>query len=181
MHVCLKAIRSEILRTLPDGFAKLIITSPPYNIGKEYEKQVQLEKYLEELKPVIAELARVVHPEGSETCESLSASRNGDVWRACYVLGAFAWGGLCSGLYMVRGGNDLWMFVSRGRKRSDLSFADQQLSCADHQRLQFSLRIVVLAAVGGATAVSASAHARGPKIKPRHRLRRWVIASYMSN
>ncbi len=27
----------EFLRTLPDRFAKLIITSPPYNVGKEYE------------------------------------------------------------------------------------------------------------------------------------------------
>ncbi|MGH9853746.1 MAG: hypothetical protein ACREBD_28225, partial [Blastocatellia bacterium] len=26
------------LRTLPDGLVKLIITSPPYNLGKVYEK-----------------------------------------------------------------------------------------------------------------------------------------------
>ncbi len=28
----------EILSRLPDGLAKLIITSPPYNLGKVYEK-----------------------------------------------------------------------------------------------------------------------------------------------
>lgn len=32
----------ETLRGLPDNFAKLIITSPPYNIGKVYEKATQL-------------------------------------------------------------------------------------------------------------------------------------------
>lgn len=29
----------DALRETPDGFAKLIITSPPYNIGKAYEQQ----------------------------------------------------------------------------------------------------------------------------------------------
>lgn len=53
------------LRQLPDGFAKLIITSPPYNIGKAYEKAAGLEQYLSALNPVIDELARVLSPEGS--------------------------------------------------------------------------------------------------------------------
>ncbi len=35
----------ETLRGLPSGFAKLIISSPPYNIGKAYEQQVALESY----------------------------------------------------------------------------------------------------------------------------------------
>src|ERR671939_1956106 len=57
---CLKT-----LRTLPDGFAKLIITSPPYNIGKAYEKATALDQYLSSLRPAIEQIIRVLSPEGS--------------------------------------------------------------------------------------------------------------------
>ena len=39
----------ETLRGLPEGCAKLVISSPPYNIGKEYEARKELEHYLETL------------------------------------------------------------------------------------------------------------------------------------
>src|SRR6266542_2935978 len=61
----LKGDTLEVVSTLPAGFAKLIITSPPYNIGKEYETQTALNQYLDWLKPIIAQLVRVLHPEGS--------------------------------------------------------------------------------------------------------------------
>ena len=57
---CLKT-----LRTLPDGLAKLIITSPPYNLGKAYEKATNLHAYLNALNPIVDELIRVLSPEGS--------------------------------------------------------------------------------------------------------------------
>lgn len=46
----------DTLRSLPNGFAQLIITSPPYNIGKVYEKAVKLEAYLQAMSPIIADL-----------------------------------------------------------------------------------------------------------------------------
>jgi adenine-specific DNA-methyltransferase len=55
----------EVLKTCPSGFAKLIITSPPYNIGKEYETQTKLVHYLDALRPVLEELVRVLSPSGS--------------------------------------------------------------------------------------------------------------------
>ena len=55
----------DILTKCPDNFATLIITSPPYNIGKEYETQIKLEHYLNELQPVLKELVRVLSPNGS--------------------------------------------------------------------------------------------------------------------
>jgi len=55
----------EILSKCPDGFATLIITSPPYNIGKEYETQTRLDHYLEQLNPILKELVRVLSPKGS--------------------------------------------------------------------------------------------------------------------
>ena len=55
----------DTLKKLPDGTAKLIITSPPYNIGKEYETQTALHEYLDWLKPIIIELMRVLDEKGS--------------------------------------------------------------------------------------------------------------------
>jgi DNA modification methylase len=55
----------DILRKCPPGFASLIITSPPYNIGKEYETQTKLEKYLEKLEPVLEQLVWVLKRDGS--------------------------------------------------------------------------------------------------------------------
>lgn len=55
----------ETLRTVPDGFAQLIITSPPYNIGKAYEKTAALDQYLDSLRPAIEQIVRVLSPQGS--------------------------------------------------------------------------------------------------------------------
>jgi adenine-specific DNA-methyltransferase len=55
----------ETLRRLPGEFAKLIITSPPYNLGKAYEKATELDRYLDAFRPVVDELARVLSTEGS--------------------------------------------------------------------------------------------------------------------
>lgn len=55
----------ETLRTLPTGCAKLVITSPPYNLGKQYESVQEFSDYVSTLQPVIEELVRVVAPDGS--------------------------------------------------------------------------------------------------------------------
>ena len=55
----------DILRRCPDGFASLIITSPPYNIGKEYETQTKLDRYLQDIEPILEEVVRVLSPHGS--------------------------------------------------------------------------------------------------------------------
>ena len=44
---------------------KLIVTSPPYNIGKSYEKRSSLESYVDGQAKVISECARLLHPQGS--------------------------------------------------------------------------------------------------------------------
>lgn len=56
---------NELLDSLPDNFAKLIITSPPYNLGKAYETQVSVKQYLKEQEAIIAKLYRVLHSDGS--------------------------------------------------------------------------------------------------------------------
>ncbi|MCL6450704.1 MAG: site-specific DNA-methyltransferase, partial [Acetobacteraceae bacterium] len=55
----------DLLRQLPDGLARLVVTSPPYNLGKPYERRRSLGQYLEEQRGVIAECARVLDACGS--------------------------------------------------------------------------------------------------------------------
>jgi adenine-specific DNA-methyltransferase len=55
----------EGLRTVPDGAIQLIVTSPPYGIGKEYEVATDLDAYLEALSPILDEVVRVLSPSGS--------------------------------------------------------------------------------------------------------------------
>ena len=55
----------DFIETIPDESVKLIITSPPYNLGKEYEDRVSIEKYLAEQSETIARLYRILHPQGS--------------------------------------------------------------------------------------------------------------------
>ena len=55
----------DTLKTLTDGTVKLIITSPPYNLGKTYEKATDLKGYLDALEPIVNELVRVLSSQGS--------------------------------------------------------------------------------------------------------------------
>jgi len=53
------------MRVLPDDCMKLIVTSPPYNIGKSYETHTPLEEYVKSQARVIADCVRLLHPQGS--------------------------------------------------------------------------------------------------------------------
>jgi len=55
----------ELLKTIPDESLRLVVTSPPYNIGKEYEKRLKLESYLDQQAAVIRECVRCLSPQGS--------------------------------------------------------------------------------------------------------------------
>lgn len=63
--VILAGDSAETLKTLPDESVKLIITSPPYNVGKAYEKATHLDAYLDNLQPIVTELIRVLEKDGS--------------------------------------------------------------------------------------------------------------------
>ncbi len=53
------------MRTLKNESMKLIVTSPPYNIGKPYERRTTNDVYIEQQAAAIAEAARLLHPQGS--------------------------------------------------------------------------------------------------------------------
>ena len=47
---------------LPDEQMKLVVTSPPYNLGKDYEVKTSLENYVKTQERVIRECVRLLHP-----------------------------------------------------------------------------------------------------------------------
>lgn len=55
----------DLLRDIPDKSMQLIVTSPPYNIGKEYEKKLKIETYVKQQAEVITECVRVLSDTGS--------------------------------------------------------------------------------------------------------------------
>src|SRR5574341_180835 len=55
----------ELLGQIPDGAVQLVVTSPPYNIGKKYEKRILLEDYLRREREVINLCIDKVAPGGS--------------------------------------------------------------------------------------------------------------------
>jgi adenine-specific DNA-methyltransferase len=57
--------RLDLLKQIPDGAARLIVTSPPYNIGKRYEKRLQFEHYLEQQEQTLKEAHRTLADDGN--------------------------------------------------------------------------------------------------------------------
>lgn len=55
----------KTLKTIPDKKIKLIISSPPYNLDKKYEKKKELDAYLREIEPTLDELERILSETGS--------------------------------------------------------------------------------------------------------------------
>lgn len=55
---------SEDMSDIPDDCVALMVTSPPYNVGKEYDDDLSLGEYLGLLERVLAETVRVLEPGG---------------------------------------------------------------------------------------------------------------------
>lgn len=55
----------ELMRRQPDASIDLVISSPPYNIGKQYETKRALDSYLEQQTAVLKECARLLKRTGS--------------------------------------------------------------------------------------------------------------------
>jgi adenine-specific DNA-methyltransferase len=55
----------DLLRGCPDETFQLVVTSPPYNIGKEYEKRLDIDAYLSQQARVIRECVRCLAPQDS--------------------------------------------------------------------------------------------------------------------
>jgi adenine-specific DNA-methyltransferase len=55
----------DFVKTVPDRSVTLIITSPPYNIGKKYEKKSSLNEYYSKQEQIINECVRMLADDGS--------------------------------------------------------------------------------------------------------------------
>jgi len=62
---------SEKMEELPDNSVHLMVTSPPYNVGKEYDENLTLNEYREFLKRVWTEVKRVLVP-GGRACINIA-------------------------------------------------------------------------------------------------------------
>ncbi len=71
---------NEFLPTIPDNSISLIITSPPYNLGKDYEDRVSIGKYLETQAQTIAQLYRVLREDGSICWQVGNFVQDGEVY-----------------------------------------------------------------------------------------------------
>ncbi|MFX1498444.1 MAG: DNA-methyltransferase [Promethearchaeota archaeon] len=70
----------DFLKNLPSKLIRLIITSPPYNLGKDYEIKKDLEDYLKEQDLVIKELVRLLTDNGSICWEVGNYIKEGEVF-----------------------------------------------------------------------------------------------------
>ena len=62
---------AETMDDLPDASVHLMVTSPPYNVGKDYDKDFSLDEYLAFLRRVWAEVYRVLVP-GGRACVNVA-------------------------------------------------------------------------------------------------------------
>ena len=69
----------DLLATIPDGQVRLVVTSPPYNLGKPYEPRLDLPAYLAQQRQVIGECVRVLAPDGSLCWQVGNHVLNGEI------------------------------------------------------------------------------------------------------
>jgi adenine-specific DNA-methyltransferase len=76
----------SFMRNLKNGSMQLIVTSPPYNIGKAYESRSSLSGYVQAQAQVIAECVRLLHPRGSLCWQIGNHVQSGEIFPLDIVL-----------------------------------------------------------------------------------------------
>jgi site-specific DNA-methyltransferase (adenine-specific) len=68
-RICLHS--SETMHELPDRSVHMMVTSPPYNVGKDYDRDLTLDEHRALLRRVLAETFRVLVP-GGRACVNVA-------------------------------------------------------------------------------------------------------------
>jgi adenine-specific DNA-methyltransferase len=69
----------DLIKQIPDKTVKLIVTSPPYNLGKEYETRLNSDEYLSQQKEIIKESVRILKDDGSICWQVGNYVNNGEI------------------------------------------------------------------------------------------------------
>jgi adenine-specific DNA-methyltransferase len=69
----------DLLAQIPNEFVKLVVTSPPYNLGKPYETRLDLDEYLAQQRVIIEECDRVLENRGSICWQVGNYVNNGEI------------------------------------------------------------------------------------------------------
>lgn len=89
---------SQNMVELPENSVHLMVTSPPYNVGKEYDQDITLKEYLDFLNQIWREVYRVLVP-GGRACINIA-----NLGRKPYIpLHAFIIQGMLEIGYLMRG------------------------------------------------------------------------------
>jgi len=89
---------AERMEQLPDCSIHLMVTSPPYNVGKDYDEDLTLEEYLAFLQKVWKEVYRVLVP-GGRACVNIA-----NLGRKPYLpMNAFISQGMLAAGFIMRG------------------------------------------------------------------------------
>jgi adenine-specific DNA-methyltransferase len=69
----------DLFPHISNVFVKLVVTSPPYNLGKPYETRLDLDEYLTQQRKVIEECVRVLDDQGSICWQVGNYVDNGEI------------------------------------------------------------------------------------------------------
>lgn len=99
---------SELMEELPDRCIHLMVTSPPYNVGKSYDQDLTLDEYRSLIKRVMKEVYRVLVP-GGRVCFNVA-----NLGRRPYLpIDAFITEDILSAGFLMRG-QIIWDKASSG-------------------------------------------------------------------
>lgn len=96
----------EFLRSVPENTFQLVVTSPPYNIGKPYEQRKAFVEYLEWQRQVIKECINKLRPGGSVCWQVGNYVENGEV----FPLDAYFYGAIKENPEMHLRNRIVWFF-----------------------------------------------------------------------
>ena len=76
----------SFMRPMKAGSIQLVVTSPPYNLGKSYERRRSLDAYVYQQAQVISECVRLLNPRGSLCWQVGNHVQDGEIFPLDMVL-----------------------------------------------------------------------------------------------